>query len=112
MTAILILGAAFAILYALWAHFLAVMAMLDARERGVLTNAAKWPGYPVLFVGLVLDFLGNIITTFILLDLPREFTVSGRIKRLCNDAPGWRHRAACWIRDNWLKPFDRTGGHD
>lgn len=101
-----------AILYALWIHFLAVMALLDARERGVLTTAAKVPGYPVLFVGLVLDFLGNIIATVILLDLPREFTVSGRIKRLCNGSLGWRHTAACWIRDNWLKPFDRTGGHD
>ncbi|MEJ7685610.1 MAG: hypothetical protein WKG52_00670 [Variovorax sp.] len=100
------------ILYALWIHFLAVMALLDARERQVLTTAAKVPGYPVLGAGLVLDFLGNLIATFLFVELPREFTVSSRVKRHCRDSKGWRREMATWIRDNWLKPFDRTGGHD
>lgn len=101
----------FGVIYALWIHFLAVMALLDARNRGVLTVAAKVPGYPVLGVGLVLDFLGNLLASFLFLEPPLELTVSSRIARHCTESTGWRQSVALWIRANWLKPFDRSGGH-
>ncbi|MGD7407528.1 hypothetical protein ACQCP7_25990, partial [Ralstonia pseudosolanacearum] len=68
---------AFLLLYALWVFFLAVMSLKRAKDAGTLTFWNKMFGYPVLFVGLLLDFLANtLVLTVLLGELPREGTVT------------------------------------
>jgi hypothetical protein len=99
--------------YALWVHFLAVMRLQDLQAVGKLQGSALWLGRVVLGVGLVLDLLWQLLPASLYwMELPRELTVSGRVKRLCTTGSGWRKARAESFRDVWLKPFDASGGHD
>lgn len=99
--------------YFLWVHFLAVMKLQDVLLRGELKGQPYMLGRVVLTFGLLADLIWQLIPASIqYLDLPRELTVSGRIKRLCNTGTGWRKEKAEKFRDTWLKPYDSTGGHD
>lgn len=98
----------------LWIIFTAVMGLVSARDR--YPGTLPWPirvlGYPLLFVGLVADFLVNVLICPVLfLELPREWTVSSRLWRLSNSSPSWRQRTALWLRVNLLDPIDPSGTH-
>lgn len=97
--------------YALWVLYLAVMNLRRAKHAGLLTRTAYVMGLPMLGVGLVLDFLVNAVPmTLILLELPREWTVSARLKRHNLHSTGWRKSVALWF-EPLLDPFDHTGDH-
>lgn len=96
----------------LWVLFLATMNLKEAQDAGQLRGFAKLSGYTVLIEGLVWDaFIQLTFASFIWAELPREWTVSGRVARLCNGPAGWRRDRAIWFRDTLLKLFDRSGGH-
>ena len=102
---------AFAAFYVLWVLYLAVMNLKRVRDDGKLSKLALWLGTPVLFVGYVLDAILNIVVmTVILLEWPRELTVSERLKRHNKDAGGWRKAVALWF-EPLLDPFDPSGDH-
>ena len=93
-------------MWALWLFFLAVMSLKRAKDVGLLTTTAKVFGYPVLFVGLLLDFLCNaLVLTVLLGELPREGTVTSRLKRHNLHSTGWRKAVAAWAEPR-LDPFD------
>lgn len=111
MTAITIALAGFFILYALWVFYLAVMNLKRAKDAGLLTPTAKAFGYPVLFLGLLLDFIANVfVLTLLLAELPREGTVTSRLKRHNATSTGWRKAVAAWA-EPLLDPFDPSGDH-
>ena len=95
-------------LYALWIFYLAVMNLKRAKDAGTLPRTALWFGYPVLFAGLLIDLFVNVfVATFIFLDLPRELTMTARLKRYVRDQPGrWRAKVALWFAHNLLDVFD------
>lgn len=65
----------------------------------------------MLKTGLVLDFLLNVfVMSVVLLELPREMTVSRRLKRH-NRAGGWRAKIVKKIFEPLLDPFDPSGDH-
>ena len=99
--------------YALWLHFLAVMAIQTARDRKTLTPWGLRFGYTVLIPGYLMDVLVQMtIATIAFVELPREPTVSSRIKRLvASDDNNWRKTVAMWLRNHMLSPFDPTGRH-
>lgn len=98
-------------LYALWVFFLAVMSLKRAKDAGLLTTTARVFGYPVLFVGLLLDFLANVFVLTVLLgELPREGTVTSRLKRHNATSTGWRKAVAKWA-EPLLDPYDPSGDH-
>lgn len=106
-----ILAVTFSAFYALWLLYLAVMNLRRAKKAGLLTRTAYLLGLPMLGVGLVLDFLVNAIPmTIILLEPPREWTVSARLKRHNRESSGWRKSVAAWF-EPLLDPFDHTGDH-
>lgn len=74
----------------------------------------KWVfilGLPMLKTGLVLDFLLNVfVMSVVLLELPREMTVSRRLKRH-NRAGGWRAKIVKKVFEPLLDPFDPSGDH-
>ena len=101
----------FALLYATWIFYLAVMNLKRAKDAGTLTLPAKVMGYPVLFVGLALDCLLNLtVCTFLFLELPREGLVTARLKRLAVGG-GWRASLAMWFAVHLLDTFDPSGRH-
>lgn len=99
------------LLWALWLFFLAVMSLKRAKDANLLTTTAKCFGYPVLFIGLVLDFLANVLVlTVLLMEIPRECTVTSRLKRHNATSSGWRKAVAAWA-EPLLDPFDPSGDH-
>lgn len=68
-------------LYATFVLYLAIMNLRRAKRLGTLSRTAYILGYPLLWIGLVFDFVGNLILTFPMLDLPREFTITARLER-------------------------------
>lgn len=96
----------------LWVHYVVVMALDTARAAGRLSKTAEVLGAPVVGVGLVLDVLVNLlVATVLFLDVPRELLLSQRLKRLAAQSVGWRARAAVWLDEALLAPFDHTGSH-
>jgi hypothetical protein len=110
-----LLGAigAIGLCWLLFVFYLAVMCLKIARDAGKLTPGGKVFGYPVLAIGYLLDFLVQVTLAVLLFwELPRETTVSGRVKRHCATGGGaWRARLAWWLRDQLLAPYDPSGGH-
>lgn len=97
--------------YALWTLYLAVMNLKRARDAGRLSPLAKGLGTPLLVLGYLLDTLLNVVAmTLILLELPRELTISERLARHNRAASGWRKRVAQWF-EPLLDPFDPSGNH-
>lgn len=102
---------AVAALYILWPFYLAVMALKRARDEGKLTKVATVLGAPILYVGWTLDILVNwFVMTFILLELPRETTVTARLRRH-KFAMNWRGRVSRWFAFHLLDPYDPSGKH-
>lgn len=108
MTYAVLIG--FAATYALWVLYLAVMSLKRVRDEGKLSRLAYIFGIPVLYIGLVFDVLINIfVMTVLLLELPKEWLVTTRLKRH-NRGTGWRQKFAAWC-EQFLDPFDPSGDH-
>ena len=95
----------------MWPAYLAVMNI--ERNRGKLTPVAKFPAYPVVIGGVLMDVGYNItVGTIIFLDLPREWLMTTRLDRyLARGKTGWRLELAKWFCRNLLDPFDPAGRH-
>lgn len=101
-----------AALYALWLFYLAVMNLKRAKDAGTIGRLALWLGYPILFLGLVLDLIVNVMLSLLFLDLPQEMTVTARLKRYVQTQPErWRGIAAQWFATHLLDTFDPSGKH-
>ncbi len=100
-----------AITYLLWIFYLAVMNLKRVRDEGKLAPLAYAFGVPVLKVGLILDVIVNIfVMTVLLLELPKEWLVTTRLKRHNRAGKGWRYHFAQWC-EQFLDPFDPSGDH-
>lgn len=97
--------------YALWIFYLAVMNLKRAKDAGLLSTTAKVLGYPVLIVGYLLDcFVNFTVMTILLLEIPRETTVTARLSRHNETSTGWRKAVALWA-EPLLDPYDPSGNH-
>ena len=102
---------AFGSFYLLWILYLAVMNLKRVKDAGLISPLALTLGYPVLFIGYLLDVLVNItVLTLVLLELPKELTVTARLKRHNRTSTGWRKSVAVWF-EPLLDPFDPSGDH-
>lgn len=96
----------------LWIIFAAVMRLKQLREAGTLTIAMKVFGYPALALGLLIDFVVNVVFgTVVFLQVPRELTLSTRLWKLSTAGNGYRQRWALWLRVNLLDAVDPAGVH-
>ena len=114
MTTTLILSYALICLaatYLLYVFYCAVMNIKRVRDMGKLTKLGMIFGYPTLIVGLILDLFVNVFfMTFLLLELPQEFTVTSRLKRHNQESTGWR-LAVVKFFEPVLNPLDPSGNH-
>ena len=97
--------------YALWVFYLAVMNIKRVRDEGNLSRLAKALATPVLIVGYLLDVIVNVfVFSIILLELPKETTVTARLKRHNAESSNWRKSVTTWF-EPLLNPFDPSGDH-
>ena len=112
MSALLYPVVGFLLTYALWVFYLAVMNLKRVRDAGKLGKVALALGMPVLFVGLLLDLLANVLVfSILLLEIPQETTVTARLKRHKAESTGWRLRVINWFASELLDHFDPSGTH-
>ena len=105
------LGISLASFYLLWILFLAVMNLKRVKDAGLLSKTALVLGTPVLIFGLIVDALVNwFVMTLVLLEMPKESTVTARLKRHNKDSGGWRKAVVLWM-EPLLDPFDPSGDH-
>ena len=96
--------------YVLWILFLAIMNLKRVRDADQLPKQALILGTPVLFLGLAVDLFCNILLTVVLFEMPRESTVTARLKRH-NKATGGYRKWVASIFEPILDPFDPSGDH-
>ena len=102
---------ALATTYGLYVFYCAVMNIKRVRDAGKLTPVGMAFGYPTLAIGLVLDLLVNtFVMTLIMAELPRELTVTSRLKRHHASSTGWR-LAVVKFFEPVLDPLDPSGDH-
>lgn len=96
--------------YFTWVCFLAAMSLIAAKKAGKLPVTAEILGWPLIIVGGFADFLLNIASSVLFLELPREWFLTQRCDRHLRDSSGWRRLRAQQICSNLLDPF-QIGGH-
>jgi hypothetical protein len=97
--------------YLLWIFYLAVMNLKRAKESGLLNKTSTVLGTPVLIIGYLLDaFVNAFVMTFLFWEIPKELTVTSRLKRHILFGQGRRLRLASWFIPI-LDPFDPSGFH-
>ena len=100
----------YALMVVSWLLFLAVMNL--KAHRDTLHPVAKAHAYLLLAVGLVVDLALTVVVGSILyLDPPREWTLTGRLKRYRAGPDDWRKILATWICEHLLNQFDPGGNH-
>jgi hypothetical protein len=111
VNALIYIGVSLLITYALYVWYAAVMNIKRVKDMGKLTTLGKVFGYPTLVIGLILDLLVNwFVMSIILLEVPRELTVTSRLKRHHKESTGYR-LAVVKFFEPVLDPLDPSGDH-
>lgn len=111
MQATQLIAAAFGLVYLLWVFYIAVMNIKRVSDAGKLTPFAKALAMPVALVGITVDIAANwLVFTVVLLELPKETTVTARLKRHHRESGGWRLAVVLFL-EPILDPFDPSGDH-
>lgn len=100
------------IMFITWLFYLAIMNISRIRKTAGWEH--KIFAYPMLFIGLPLDFLfDKIVGSLIFLEMPKELLFTGRCQRhkANTNLTDWRRLRAIWWCDTYLNPFDPTGRH-
>jgi hypothetical protein len=98
----------------IWVRYLAVMHLKQVMGAQGLKPASRFFGfYMVLPIGVVLDWLGNLLATFVFWGLPDQpwELITGRLQRYEDGPDGWRRHWAWAFAEDMLNPFDQPEGH-
>lgn len=110
MNAFFLLIVAILLFPATWTMYLAIMNLRE--NRGKLRGIPKVIAYGlVLPVGLIFDGFLNLVVCLIFMRRPRDWLLTGTLKRYLNTDNGWRCKVAASLCIDWLDPFDLTGKH-
>lgn len=94
-----------------WVYYLAAMNL--KRNQPKLTPTAKVMAYPVIIVGVTIDWVFNVtVGSLLFLEPPMEWKelFSGRCERHLHEQDWQGKQARFWCR-NLLDPFDPDGQH-
>lgn len=110
MTLFAFITASYAIFVICWILYLAVMNL--SRVRKDLHPFAKFNAYAIVLpIGYVFDAVLNLLACAIFLRLPRDWLLTGTLKRMIATDDGWRCATAAWICEHLLNQFDPKGKH-
>ena len=96
-----------AVIYITFVHYGCVMAMRVVRDNKRIPKGMRPFYLLVLAIGLVFDFLLNMIMSLPLLELPQEILLTIRFQRLIKEG-GWRGKIAQFFCVYFLTPFDEN----
>lgn len=93
-----------------WLIFIILMRLASKREKGGLSFVEKFYGASLLFIGYINDVYSNwTLFSILLLEFPRELTVTARLRRIIRTEGGWRLKVALFIEEHFIDPYDK--GH-
>ena len=93
-----------------WVLYIAIMGLKANRHR--LHWFAKMNAYAfVLPVGLLFDAILNLLVCAAFLRVPRDWLLTGTLKRVINTDSGIRERVAAWQCTHMLDQFDPKNDH-
>jgi len=93
-----------------WVLYLAIMNL--AEHRHALHPVAKFHAYVVILpIGYVVDAALNLLVCAIFLRRPRDWLLTGTLKRTIATDDGWRCATAAWVCEHLLNQFDPKGRH-
>jgi hypothetical protein len=90
-----------------WLFFVAIMHLRIVKDS--LHPFAKVNAYILLGIGYPLDAACNLLVSIFLLDMPQEWLLTDKLKRLKRKGKWWQKVIAWWICEHLLNPFDK--GH-
>ena len=98
------------LVYITWIGYIAAMQLRQRLDE--LHPVAKAHAYVFGIVFVLFDFIVNMtFGTMIFLDIPREFMLTQRLKRMKQEGADWQASTASWICTHLLNQFDPTGDH-
>lgn len=104
------IGFDLALIVITWGLFLAVMNLAGNREK--MTPVPKAVAYGILLpIGYLCDATLNLHFCLIVWRWPRDWLLTGTLKRTLFNELGWRESLAAWICVHWLDPYDPKGKH-
>ncbi len=112
MSLVAVIAACYAIFVICWILYLAIMNL--SRVRHDLHPFAKFNAYLIVLpIGYVFDAVLNLLACAIFMRLPRDWLLTGTLKRMQNTEPSgsWREATAAWICEHLLNQFDPKGKH-
>lgn len=93
-----------------WVLYLAIMNLAEHFDR--LHWFAKFNAYCIILpVGYAFDMILNVLMCAVFMRLPKDWLLTGTLKRMINTEAGWRVSAAGWICEHLLNPWDPKGKH-
>ena len=98
-------------LYVFFILYVASMNMIRAHAEDKLNGLLWVLCVPFVAFSLAVDILHNVtLFSLFFAELPKELTVTDRLKRHVNEST-WRGPLARWMAEVLLNPFDHTGNH-
>lgn len=91
--------------------YVASMGVIRAKSEGKLNTTLWIMCVPFVLFALLVDFLNNVfVFSLIFWELPKEYTVTARLKKHVNKDTK-RGKLARWFGLELLNAFDCTGNH-
>lgn len=110
MTLLLTVAAVYLFLLAGWLLYIAIMRLKERRDQ--LHPFAKANAYLALVLfGYPWDAVMNLLVCLAFLRVPRDWLLTGTLKRALATEVGWREATAAWICTHLLNQFDPSGKH-
>lgn len=98
-------------LFVFFVLYVACMNVLRVHHEGRLNWITWILGGLTVLIGLIVDVIHNLtVFTVLFFELPKEWTVTDRLKRHVKEKT-FRGKLANWIANILLNPFDHTGNH-
>ena len=99
-------------LWVFWALYVFMMGVYRAYLQNRLKGLNFVLAAPILAVAFFLDVVFQMtLASFVFLDIPRDWFVTGRLRRYLKQEAGWRKTFANYLCKHLLDPFDPTGAH-
>ena len=110
MSIIAYILSAYAFVVLCWVLYIAIMSLAQRFES--LHPVAKFNAYCIILpVGYAFDFVLNLAVCAVFLRRPRDWLLTGTLKRTINTDDSWRADVAVWICTHLLNQFDPKGKH-
>jgi hypothetical protein len=112
VNAVTLIAGGYAIFVICWILYLAIMNI--SRVRRDLHPFAKFNAYLIILpIGYVFDAALNLLACAIFMRIPRDFLLTGTLKRIQVMEPSgsWRETVAAWVCVHLLNQFDPKGKH-